>query len=54
MCGVLATMFEHYEEAQAFLERATSIEPHSVVAWTLLGECAFYSLNSMMHFLFHC
>ncbi|XP_070822382.1 cilia- and flagella-associated protein 70 [Chaetodon trifascialis] len=37
MCGVLAAMFEHYEEAQAFLERATSLDPTSVVAWTLLG-----------------
>lgn len=31
-------MFEHYKEAQTCLERATSIDPHSVVAWTLLGE----------------
>uniref|UniRef100_A0A8C9ZDD5 Cilia and flagella associated protein 70 n=1 Tax=Sander lucioperca TaxID=283035 RepID=A0A8C9ZDD5_SANLU len=38
MCGVLAVMFEHYEEAQTFLERAASIEPPSVVAWVLLGE----------------
>ncbi|XP_035855669.1 cilia- and flagella-associated protein 70 isoform X3 [Sander lucioperca] len=37
MCGVLAVMFEHYEEAQTFLERAASIEPPSVVAWVLLG-----------------
>lgn len=38
MCGVLATMFEHYKEAQTLLERATSIESESVVSWTLLGE----------------
>lgn len=38
MCGVLATMFEHYKEAQTLLERAASIEPESVVGWTLLGE----------------
>uniref|UniRef100_A0AAX7VR65 Cilia and flagella associated protein 70 n=1 Tax=Astatotilapia calliptera TaxID=8154 RepID=A0AAX7VR65_ASTCA len=38
MCGVLAVMFEHYSEAQTFLERATSLDPLSVVAWTLLGE----------------
>ncbi len=38
MCGVLAAMFEHYDEAKTFLERATGIEPPSVVAWTLLGE----------------
>ncbi|XP_047435842.1 cilia- and flagella-associated protein 70 [Mugil cephalus] len=37
MCGVLAVMFEQYKEAQTFLERATSIDPPSVVAWTLLG-----------------
>ncbi|KAG7242632.1 hypothetical protein INR49_020005, partial [Caranx melampygus] len=37
MCGVLAATFEHYEEAQLFLEQATSIDPASVVAWTLLG-----------------
>ncbi|KAM7424545.1 hypothetical protein PAMA_000746 [Pampus argenteus] len=37
MCGVLAVMFERFDEAETFLERATSIEPPSVVAWTLLG-----------------
>ncbi|XP_077941972.1 cilia- and flagella-associated protein 70 isoform X3 [Gasterosteus aculeatus] len=37
MCGVLAAMFEEHEEARTFLQRATSIEPPSVVAWTLLG-----------------
>ncbi|KAL6113566.1 cfap70 [Pungitius sinensis] len=37
MCGVLAAMFEGHEEARTFLERAASIEPPSVVAWTLLG-----------------
>ncbi|KAM9367016.1 cilia- and flagella-associated protein 70 [Symphorus nematophorus] len=37
MCGILAAMFEHYKEAQTFLERATSINPPSAVAWTLLG-----------------
>uniref|UniRef100_A0A3Q2TTM0 Cilia and flagella associated protein 70 n=1 Tax=Fundulus heteroclitus TaxID=8078 RepID=A0A3Q2TTM0_FUNHE len=37
MCGVVAVMFERYEEARTFLERATSIDPPSVVAWTLLG-----------------
>ncbi|KAF7655408.1 hypothetical protein LDENG_00056200 [Lucifuga dentata] len=37
MSGIVAVMFEHYEEAQTFLERATSIEPAGVVAWTLLG-----------------
>ncbi|MEQ2175190.1 hypothetical protein GOODEAATRI_015534, partial [Goodea atripinnis] len=38
MCGVVAVMFERYKEAQTFLERATSIDPPSVEAWTLLGQ----------------
>lgn len=38
MCGVLEAMFERYEEAQTFLERAASLDPTSVVAWMLLGE----------------
>ncbi|XP_054627013.1 cilia- and flagella-associated protein 70 isoform X2 [Dunckerocampus dactyliophorus] len=37
MCGVLAAMFNDFEQAEIFLERATSIEPPNVVAWTLLG-----------------
>ncbi|XP_015246741.1 PREDICTED: cilia- and flagella-associated protein 70 [Cyprinodon variegatus] len=37
MCGVVAVMLERYKEAQTFLERATSVDPPSVVAWTLLG-----------------
>ncbi|XP_061526309.1 cilia- and flagella-associated protein 70 isoform X3 [Phycodurus eques] len=37
MCGVLAAMFNDFEQAETFLERATSIEPPSLVAWTLLG-----------------
>uniref|UniRef100_A0A8C6LNE9 Tetratricopeptide repeat domain 18 n=1 Tax=Nothobranchius furzeri TaxID=105023 RepID=A0A8C6LNE9_NOTFU len=38
MCGVLAVMSERYKHAQILLERATSIDPPSVSAWTLLGE----------------
>ncbi|RVE74217.1 hypothetical protein OJAV_G00019820 [Oryzias javanicus] len=37
MLGVLALMFEHYTEAQTFLERAATTDPPSVPAWTLLG-----------------
>ncbi|XP_041842805.1 cilia- and flagella-associated protein 70 isoform X2 [Melanotaenia boesemani] len=37
MCGVLAVMFEHYKEAEIFFNRAISIDPPSVTAWTLLG-----------------
>lgn len=45
MCGVLAIMYEHYKDAQTFLERATGIEPHNVVAWTLLGEACHVAAN---------
>ncbi|KAM4620358.1 cilia- and flagella-associated protein 70 [Polymixia lowei] len=37
MCGVLAQMGERYSEAQTYLERATCLDPTSVVAWTLSG-----------------
>uniref|UniRef100_A0A1A8FEP0 Tetratricopeptide repeat domain 18 n=1 Tax=Nothobranchius korthausae TaxID=1143690 RepID=A0A1A8FEP0_9TELE len=37
MCGVLAVMSERYKHAQILLERATSTDPPSVSAWTLLG-----------------
>ncbi|XP_034417153.1 cilia- and flagella-associated protein 70 [Cyclopterus lumpus] len=37
MCGVLAALFARHAEARTFLERAASIKPPSVVAWTLLG-----------------
>ncbi|XP_051919026.1 cilia- and flagella-associated protein 70 isoform X1 [Hippocampus zosterae] len=37
MCGVLAALFNDFEQAETFLERATSIEPLSLIAWTLLG-----------------
>lgn len=50
MCGVLAMMFEHYKEAQTFLERATQIDPPSVVAWTLLGEAKSVTLDSLFWF----
>uniref|UniRef100_A0A3Q3EN51 Cilia and flagella associated protein 70 n=1 Tax=Kryptolebias marmoratus TaxID=37003 RepID=A0A3Q3EN51_KRYMA len=50
MCGVLAVMFERYKDAQTFLERATSIDPASVPAWTLLGEIQIrlFSRNYLM------
>ncbi|XP_049573294.1 cilia- and flagella-associated protein 70 isoform X2 [Syngnathus scovelli] len=37
MCGVLAAIFNDFEQAETFMERAASIEPPSLVAWTLLG-----------------
>ncbi|KAM9408257.1 cilia- and flagella-associated protein 70 [Pholidichthys leucotaenia] len=48
MCGVLAVMFERYKEAQTFIERATSIDPPSVVAWTLLGLLNESQNNSIL------
>lgn len=38
MCGILAEMDGRYEEAEIYLERATSIDTANVVAWTLFGE----------------
>nr|XP_061830833.1 cilia- and flagella-associated protein 70-like [Nerophis lumbriciformis] len=37
MCGVLAALFNDFEQAETLLERATNIEPLDLVAWTLLG-----------------
>ncbi|KAJ8251492.1 hypothetical protein GJAV_G00221940 [Gymnothorax javanicus] len=37
MCGILAEMAGRFEDAETFLERATSIDPANVVAWTLFG-----------------
>ncbi|XP_036408678.1 cilia- and flagella-associated protein 70 [Megalops cyprinoides] len=37
LCGILAEMGERFEEAETFLERATSVDPTSVVAWTVFG-----------------
>ncbi|XP_035254634.1 cilia- and flagella-associated protein 70 [Anguilla anguilla] len=37
MCGILAEMAGRFEEAETFLEQATSLDPNNVVAWTLFG-----------------
>ncbi|KPP77678.1 hypothetical protein Z043_102879, partial [Scleropages formosus] len=37
MCGILAEMAGHFEEAETFIERATRVAPTSVTAWTLFG-----------------
>ncbi|XP_028841573.1 cilia- and flagella-associated protein 70-like isoform X2 [Denticeps clupeoides] len=37
MCGILAEMNGHTEEAEAFLEGATCVEPSSGLSWTLFG-----------------
>ena len=37
LCGIVAVMLQHYEEAQIFFEDACCLEPSSIVAWTLSG-----------------
>ncbi|TRY97278.1 hypothetical protein DNTS_020573, partial [Danionella cerebrum] len=43
MSGVLSEMNGRYEDAETFFERATSLEPNNVVAWTLFG--VFYQVQ---------
>uniref|UniRef100_A0A4X2KZE2 Cilia and flagella associated protein 70 n=1 Tax=Vombatus ursinus TaxID=29139 RepID=A0A4X2KZE2_VOMUR len=54
LCGLVAIMLEHYEEAEIFFEDATCLEPTNVVAWTLLG--LFYEIQNndiRMEMAFH-
>ncbi|XP_044518746.1 cilia- and flagella-associated protein 70 [Gracilinanus agilis] len=54
LCGLLAMMMEHYEQAEIFFEDATCLEPNNVVAWTLLG--LFYEIQNndiRMEMAFH-
>uniref|UniRef100_A0A8C2U236 Cilia and flagella associated protein 70 n=1 Tax=Coturnix japonica TaxID=93934 RepID=A0A8C2U236_COTJA len=44
LCGIVAVMLQHYEEAEIFFEDACCLEPSSVVAWTLSG--LFYELQN--------
>uniref|UniRef100_A0A663FDX1 Cilia and flagella associated protein 70 n=1 Tax=Aquila chrysaetos chrysaetos TaxID=223781 RepID=A0A663FDX1_AQUCH len=44
LCGIVAVMLEHYEEAEIFFEDACCLEPSSIVAWTLSG--LFYELQN--------
>ncbi|KAM9816916.1 cilia- and flagella-associated protein 70 [Neosynchiropus ocellatus] len=37
MCGILAAIFNQFEEAELFLETATTVRHPSVAAWTTLG-----------------
>lgn len=37
LCGIMAVMLEHYEEAEVFFEDATCLEPSNILAWTILG-----------------
>nr|XP_020861833.1 cilia- and flagella-associated protein 70 isoform X2 [Phascolarctos cinereus] len=54
LCGLVAIMMEHYEEAEIFFEDATCLEPANAVAWTLLG--LFYEIQNndiRMEMAFH-
>lgn len=46
LCGIVAVMLEHYEEAEIFFEDACCLEPSSIVAWTLSGTKASQSVCS--------
>ena len=35
--GVVCTMQDKHEPAETFFETATSVEPRSMLAWTMLG-----------------
>ncbi|XP_051877690.1 cilia- and flagella-associated protein 70 isoform X2 [Pristis pectinata] len=37
LCGTLACMNEHYEEADNFFESARCFEPNNILAWTMHG-----------------
>ncbi|XP_020371487.2 cilia- and flagella-associated protein 70 [Rhincodon typus] len=37
LCGILACMNEHFEDADSFFESARCFEPNSVLAWTIQG-----------------
>lgn len=38
LCGIMAVMLEHYDEAEVFFEDATCLEPSNILAWTILGR----------------
>uniref|UniRef100_A0A8C4V4Y1 Cilia and flagella associated protein 70 n=1 Tax=Falco tinnunculus TaxID=100819 RepID=A0A8C4V4Y1_FALTI len=44
LCGIVAVVLQHYEEAEIFFEDACCLEPSSIVAWTLSG--LFYELQN--------
>ncbi|NXL87217.1 CFA70 protein, partial [Alectura lathami] len=44
LCGIVAVMLQHYEEAEVFFEDACCLEPSNVIAWTLSG--LFYELQN--------
>ncbi|XP_053550194.1 cilia- and flagella-associated protein 70 [Bombina bombina] len=43
LCGILAVLMDRYEEAEVFFEDATCVDPHSIIAWTMLG--LFYEIQ---------
>lgn len=46
LCGIVAVMLQHCEEAEIFFEDACCLEPSNVVAWTLSGIKASQSVCS--------
>lgn len=38
LCGIVAVVLQHYEEAEIFFEDACCLEPSNIVAWTLSGR----------------
>ncbi|XP_010181728.1 PREDICTED: tetratricopeptide repeat protein 18, partial [Mesitornis unicolor] len=44
LCGLVAALLQHYEDAEIFFEDACCLEPSSIIAWTLSG--LFYELQS--------
>ncbi|KAM4697702.1 cilia- and flagella-associated protein 70 [Rhinophrynus dorsalis] len=43
LCGIMAVLMDHYEDAEVFFEDATCVDPSNVLAWTMLG--LFYELQ---------
>ena len=39
--GVVCTMQDKHDAAETFFEAATSLDPKSILAWTMLGNSLF-------------
>ncbi|NXU58731.1 CFA70 protein, partial [Turnix velox] len=44
LCGIVAVLLQHYDEAEIFFESACCLEPSNIAAWTLSG--LFYELQN--------
>uniref|UniRef100_A0A8C5U9K3 Cilia and flagella associated protein 70 n=1 Tax=Malurus cyaneus samueli TaxID=2593467 RepID=A0A8C5U9K3_9PASS len=44
LCGIMAVMLQHWEEAEIFFEDACCLDPSNIIAWTLSG--LFYELQN--------